>query len=200
MVWGVLRSLNRRWDDVVLNKEAIRMGAYASVGQEFGAMPADRRYYAGRGKADMTTLDVWFDDIRLSREHCTFMLVDGEPYVWDQGSFNGTFVNGIDVRTQEPAASSSDRAGGKCKLWDGDEISLVVANSHLRTRDTTKEFVTGYVTFRFEVPDVSGDDDQICTSKVMTRMPDQRVPSPFRVVPGQLCGLIVQSDPVIRVG
>ena len=26
-VWGVLRSLNRKWDDVVLNKDAIRMGA-----------------------------------------------------------------------------------------------------------------------------------------------------------------------------
>ena len=116
----------------------------------------------------MTTLDVWFDDIRLSRDHCTFMLVDGEPYVWDQGSFNGTFVNGVDVRTQEPAPSSSDRPGGRCKLWDGDEVSLVVPSSHLRTRDTSKEFVTGYVTFRFEVPDVSGDD-QIGVSKVMSR-------------------------------
>ena len=39
--------------------------------------------------------DIAIKDIRVSRHHCTFRVQDGVTVVYDEGSQNGTFVNGV---------------------------------------------------------------------------------------------------------
>ncbi len=42
--------------------------------------------------------DIVWDDQKISRMHARFTLEDGEFYIWDFGTANGTFVNGERIR------------------------------------------------------------------------------------------------------
>jgi pSer/pThr/pTyr-binding forkhead associated (FHA) protein len=41
--------------------------------------------------------DVRLDDIHVSRRHCEIIAIDGALAVYDLGSTNGTFVNGVRI-------------------------------------------------------------------------------------------------------
>ena len=60
-------------------------------------------------KADVTlgrssSNDIQVVDLRVSRHHCTFLLREGVLSVRDEGSQNGTFVNGALVERKQVEA------------------------------------------------------------------------------------------------
>ncbi|MCZ7546411.1 MAG: FHA domain-containing protein [Anaerolineae bacterium] len=46
--------------------------------------------------------DVVWDDPKISRQHARITLEDGEFYIWDFGTPNGTFINGERIRAATP--------------------------------------------------------------------------------------------------
>jgi hypothetical protein len=78
--------------------------------------------------------DIVIPDVRCSREHCVFRKLNGDWYVCDLGSSNGTFVNGNRVnRTQ--------------KLRPGDRIKvasqkLMYAATVVDPQDIIADFAT----------------------------------------------------------
>ncbi|MBN1284099.1 MAG: FHA domain-containing protein [Anaerolineae bacterium] len=57
--------------------------------------------------------DVVWDDPKISRMHARITLEDGEFYLWDFGTANGTFVNGERIR-----AATAVRENDRIKLGD----------------------------------------------------------------------------------
>ncbi|HEY7729710.1 MAG TPA: DHA2 family efflux MFS transporter permease subunit [Gaiellaceae bacterium] len=92
------RSPSRRTPVLVL-----REGPAAAVGARF---PVDGELSLGREGADVT-----LDDPEVSRRHAVVREADGGLVVWDEGSVNGTFVNGR--RIYEPT-----------RLADGDMVTI----------------------------------------------------------------------------
>ena len=81
-------------------------------------IPADKRAVCGRG----TTADLVVLDRECSREHFAIEVRDGEAFLEDLGSSNGTYVN--DVPAAEPVL-----------LADGDVIRAGAAVFHFSTND-----------------------------------------------------------------
>ena len=59
--------------------------------------------------------DVFLDDITVSRKHLEIRRADGQYSVHDQGSLNGTYVNG-DLVEQTQLANGDEIQVGKFKL------------------------------------------------------------------------------------
>jgi pSer/pThr/pTyr-binding forkhead associated (FHA) protein len=81
--------------------------------------------------------DAHLDSPRVSRWHCCLTEVDGEVWVRDLGSTNGTWIHGRGVRS------------GRLRLGD------VLAIAHVRYR---VEEVPAETAIRAEHPDAHGDD------------------------------------------
>ena len=55
--------------------------------------------------------DIFLDDVTVSRKHAEFIRRDGEFFVRDVGSLNGTYL-------------AKDRIDGEAQLKDGDEVQI----------------------------------------------------------------------------
>lgn len=75
------------------------------------------------------TADITFDDTEISRQHAQIIRQGDDYFIEDQGSTNGTFVNG-------------HRAGGRTALNDGDIIDLGDAVRMVFRYDIAREFPT----------------------------------------------------------
>lgn len=68
----------------------------ASRGQVFAITP-DRPVVVGRLQGS----DVWIDDLTVSRRHCVLLQAGAVLVVRDEGSANGSYVNGVLLKAAE---------------------------------------------------------------------------------------------------
>jgi pSer/pThr/pTyr-binding forkhead associated (FHA) protein len=77
------------------------MSLYNLTNPDLGTIPIEGQVLFGRG----SECDIRLKDSEVSRKHATVYITDQKPFVIDEGSANGTFVNG--VRIQGPTALSA---------------------------------------------------------------------------------------------
>ncbi|MCO4793844.1 MAG: FHA domain-containing protein [Bacteriovoracaceae bacterium] len=93
--------------------------------------------------------DLMLDDDRSSGKHCTVFLNYGRTYVKDEGSKNGTFVNGTRVR-EEVRIFLKDKilVGGTKLQLISEEMSPQEKNAHFKLKDGDS----------FTLPELSGTE------------------------------------------
>jgi hypothetical protein len=77
------------------------MSLYNLTNPDLDTIPVEGHILFGRG----SECDIRLKDSEVSRKHATIYITDQKPFVIDEGSANGTFVNG--VRIQGPTALSA---------------------------------------------------------------------------------------------
>src|SRR5215212_457997 len=73
-------------------------------------------------KGERTTIgrspdcDIFLDDVTVSRTHAVLVEREGDLYIEDQGSLNGTFLNRKRIEGAEPLENGDELQVGKYKL------------------------------------------------------------------------------------
>ena len=98
---------------------------YEDEGARAIPLPPDADFVFGR----LPEAEVGTEDPSLSRKHARFFVENGEPWVEDLGSRNGTLVNGESV--------------GRSKLQTGDEITMGAVTASLHIHNSGQRWVRG---------------------------------------------------------